>query len=409
MRHNAKAVIREEVKARFEAFLVKYRHAFPHYIATRYSKKPNYFVSLLQIGIFTVGGVLVALATLFQTKRQLNFFEGGRFVELHALLPADSVVIIGGLREWRYCKQHGYRFHWDGYIRKLFNIFYFLKLNIAMSILIFLIQNLIGRRLGANGRLFVFEDTVQIGVSLSLILKDITPVVCIAHGTISRAGANFDLVADGGVCAFNFVYDEHQAKVLENLGSTCFIMGLPYEIPKLSGWVEQIILIEQSTPDMPEEYDVCLPIMVTLYQLLKQAGHDVTYRARPGVDVSTLLDKFDSIHAGDKMQLLAGRRKVFVGYNSTLLYEAKVCGHVTVGLDDSMFPFMRRYSTDFVLSEITGTSVNASIGEALIKLRGEPSVSNEPLKNRFYACLENLEKSASLSIHSDRADVAVAK
>jgi hypothetical protein len=242
-----------------------------------------------------------------------------------------------------------------------------------------------------------------------LILKDMTPVVCIAHGTISTAGANFDLVPDGGVCRFNFVYDEYQAEVLANLGSTCFIMGLPYELPKLSGWAEQIILIEQSTPDMPEEYDICLPIMVTLYQQLKQAGYDVTYRARPGVDLTTLLDKFDSIHAGDKMQLLAGCRKVFVGYNSTLLYEAKVCGHVTVGLDDSMFPFTRRYSTDFAITKITEASVNTVIGEALIKLRDKPCVSNKPLSNRFHTCLENLEKSVSLSIHSNRADDSVTK
>lgn len=409
MRSSAKVIIREEMNARFDAFLNKYRHITPSYVTNRYSIKPNYFWSLLQIGIFTFIGVLLVLATLFQTKRQLNFFEGGRFVDLHALLPADSVVIIGGLREWRYCKQHGYRFHWDGYIRKLFNIFYFLKLNLAMSILSFLIRALIGRCLGAEGRLFVFEDTVQTGISLSLILKDITPVVCIAHGTISRVSDNVDLVADGGMCAFNFVYDEHHAKVLQNLGSTCFIMGLPYEIPTLSGWVEQIILIEQSTPDMPEEYDVCMPTMVTLYKLLKQAGYDVTYRSRPGVDVSTLQNKFDSIHAGNKMDLLAKSRKVFVGISSTLLYEAAACGHVTVGLDDSMFPFMRRYSTDFVLSEITEASVSAVIGEALNRLKGEPSVINESIKTRFYACLESIDKSTSLNIHPGRVDVSVSR
>lgn len=383
--------IQEAVRSRFEQFINKYQRAFPHYIEARYSKKLNLWVSIVQMALFLVGGIVGSLVLLIKPKKKLYFFEGGRFSELHALLPADQVVIIGGLRELRYCKQHGYGFHWDGYIRKLFNIFYFLKINMAMSILIFMVRNLIGRQLGNTGRLFLFEDTVQIGCSLALILKDITPVICIAHGTISKEQAGFDLVADGGVCSFNFVYDEYQRRTLERLGSICFKMGLPYEIPELLGWSEEVVLIEQSTPDMPEEYEFWLPLMVNLYGFLRKSGYSVIYRARPGVDTRTLIDKFDVVHSGDKMSLLSGARKIFIGSNSTLLYEAKIAGHVTIGLDDSRFPYVREYLTDFEIFEFAEEAVNIILTEAFLMLKSREKVKNQPLCDRFYDCINQLE------------------
>lgn len=385
------ALIRETARARFDAFIAKYTHAFPHYIAARYSSKPKWLVSWLQMAVFALGGAIAIVVTLFQKQKKLYYFEGGRFSDLHALLPPEQVVIIGGMRERRYCRQHGYGFHWDGYIKKLFNIFYYLKIDAAMEILIFLVRHLLGRRLGVKGRLFVYEDTLPIGISLACILKDRSPVTCISHGAMLKANEGVDLLPDGGMCPYNFVYDDYQVSVLQNWGSTCFQMGVTFELPKVSGWAEQIVLIEQSTPDMPEEYDVCLVRMAAFYRQLAQAGYDVIYRARPGVDISTLTDKFDVVHAGDKMTLLGGPLKVFVGYNSSLLYEAQACGHVTIGLDDSTFPFMRAYSPNLCLTELTPECVEAVMTEAFRRLRDEPAATYASLKQRFFSCLDQLE------------------
>jgi hypothetical protein len=42
-----------------------------------------------------------------------------------------------------------------------------------------------------------------------------------------------------------------------------------------------------------------------------------------------------------KATLLAGERKVFVGFNSALLYEAHCLGHLVVVLDDPALPGYR--------------------------------------------------------------------
>ena len=384
--------IQQRARERFDEFIHKYSRGYPNYINARYNNKPKYWLSYLQIAVFFLGGLFYAVAFRLRSKRVLYYFEGSRYSALHALLPASQVVIIGGPRELRYCREKGYKFHWDGYIRKLFNIFYYLKLDIAFNLLAFLVRSSIGRQLGAKGRIFLFEDTVQIGISLALILKGVSPVICVIHGAMSKPSLGCEMSVDGVICRYNLVYDEYQKNVLESLGTVCFVMGLTHEVKKLSGFSDQIILVEQSTPDMPTEYFECLSKMEALYKILLQNGCNVTYRSRPGVNKNLLIKKFHSIHTGDSMELLEGCRKIFIGFNSTFLYEAQFHGHVTIGLDDSGFPLMRRFETELIIKEISEQCVKDVINKAFMAVRCDSKVAYEPLKVRFMSALDLIER-----------------
>lgn len=394
-----KNIILNRARERFDEFIHKYSRGFPNYIKARYDKKPKYWLSYLQIFIFFIGGLFYATAVRLRSKRVLYYFEGSRYSSLHALLPASQVVIIGGPRELRYCREKGYIFHWDGYIRKLFNIFYYLKVDLAFKLLTFLVRSIIGRQLGAKGRIFLFEDTVQIGVSLALILEGMSPVICIIHGAMSKPSPGCDMSVDGVISRYNLVYDEYQKNVLEGLGTVCFVMGLTHEVKKLSGFSDQIILIEQSTPDMPTEYFECLSKMEVLYKILLQNRCNVTYRSRPGVNKDLLKKKFHSLHTGDSIELLEGCRKIFIGFNSTLLYEAQFHGHVTIGLDDSGFPLMRRFETDLIIKEISEQCVKDIIGKALLAVRCDSKVLHDPLKVRFMSALDLIERDIELEFN----------
>ena len=385
-------IIIDKARVRFDEFINKYQNSFPEYVKARYTKKPNYLISYLQMLFLLMAGLIYAIIVKLKPERTLYFFEGGRFTELHSLFPSEQVVIIGGVRELRYCRANGYKFHWDGYIRKLFNIFYYLKIDFSFQLLTFLVRSLIGTQLGSKGRIFLFEDTVQIGAALALILKEASPVICVIHGSMSKPVAECSMSVDGEISCYNLVYDDYQKNILEGLGVTSYVMGLTHEVSKLVGWSNQIILIEQSTPDMPTEYLESLSKMEILYKILVKYGYEVVYRSRPGVSLDSISDIFHSVHVGDKRELLDGHKKIFIGFNSTLLYEAKFHGHVTIGLDDTGFPLMRRFDTDFLIEELSESCIINVVERALLAVRDGCHVSYKPLKERFMSALTLIEQ-----------------
>lgn len=383
-------LIRNTAKDRFSEFLRECGKAFPNYIQVRYSKKINPILAVIYISIFFVGGLL-AILLFRKSKKGKHFFQGARYHDIHDLFPPENVVIIGGIKELRYARLKGYGFHWDGYIRKLFNIFYFLQSRVAFDVLFFIVRNLLGRQIGIQGRIFLFEDTVQIGVPLASILRDITPVVCIAHGFFAKANNGFHVVCDGDLCSFNFIYEHYQKDFYFRDKETCFTLGLPYEVPLLDGVSREIILVEQSTTDMPEEYILCLNRMQSLAKILNICGYKFTYRSRPGVASSFIMNGLCSIHNGDKMELLGGSRKIFIGFNSTLLYEAGAAGHVTIGLNDDELSYTRVFAVDFFISEIKAELVRGVLEEAFTSLETPHFKQIEPLRDRFARCLSMMD------------------
>jgi hypothetical protein len=384
-------LIRKAAKDRFSEFLIECGRAFPNYIQVRYAKKINPILAVIYICIFIVGGLL-AILFFSKSKKGKYFFQGARFPDIHDLFPPERVVIIGGIKDLRYARSKGYGFHWDGYIRKLFNIFYFSQSRIAFDVLFFIVRNLLGRQIGIQGRLFLFEDTVQIGVPLATILRDITPVVCIAHGFFAKANNGFNVVCDGDLCSFNFIYEHYQKDFYYRDKETCFALGLPYDVPLLDGVSRDIVLVEQSTTDMPEEYTMCLNRMRSLAEILNNCGYKLTYRSRPGVASPLIMNDLCSIHSGDKMELLGGSRKIFIGFNSTLLYEAGVAGHVTIALNDGDLSYNRAFTVDFFISEIKRGLVRAVLELALTRLETPHLKQIEPLRVRFGRCLSMMDE-----------------
>jgi hypothetical protein len=383
-------LIRKAAKDRFSEFLIECGRAFPNYIQIRYAKKINPILAVIYICIFIIGGLL-AILFFSKSKKGKYFFQGARFPDIHDLFPPERVVIIGGIKDLRYALSKGYGFHWDGYIKKLFNIFYFLQFRIAFDTLFFIVRNLLGRQIGAQGRLFLFEDTVQIGVPLVTILIEITPVVCIAHGFFSKANNGFHVVCDGDLCSFNFIYEDYQKDFYYKNKEKCFALGLPYEVPLLNGASREIVLVEQSTTDMPEEYILCLNSMRSLAEILKSCGYEFTYRSRPGVAPPLIMKGLCPIHNGDKMELLGGARKIFIGFNSTLLYEAGVVGHVTIGLNDDMLPYTRAYPVDYFISKIEMGLIKSIVDEAFVRLNTPNLKQIESLSTRFSKCLSMMD------------------
>lgn len=380
----------DTARFRYANYLGKYKAYSPVYFDRRLNKKLGIFSPFLKFFIFLFYGLYLFV---FRRSNGASFvFEGTRFSDLHALLPPERVVILGGLRARNYCAQHGYGFEWDGYIKALFLLFYRKNIPLAMRLLGFIARASIGRSVSNGGALFLFEDTVPLGISLSLVLRRCAPVICITHGyTLSAADGSL-LLPDGELCRYNVLYDEDQRGVFAGLDSKFFTMGLPYEIPEIGGIDEQIVLVEQAEPDTPEEYEYCLLRMVKLSELLQKIGCSVVYRVRPGVARAGLEGRFPALHQGPKDELLGGGRKIFVGYNSTLLYEAKACGHITIGMNQDGLRYFRRFNTDLELRDLNLIEVQKIVDAARRIVRDAPSLKVKSLKERFGECLSEISQ-----------------
>lgn len=386
--------VHEAARTRYASYLEKYRNSSPVYFERRLSRRLGFVGVVLKLIGFSIYGLY---KFLFEKPSHSCFvFEGTRFSELHALLPPERVVILGGWRARKYCAQKGYGFEWDGYIKNLFLIFYHRNTPCAINLLNFIVRVTVGRRISNGGALFLFEDTVPLGVSLSVILREHAPVVCISHGYTVKPLNDNVLLPDGEACGYNFLYDVGQQSDYLNSGSKCFMLGLPYEVPEIIGIDGLIVLVGQAEPDTPEEYDYCLMKMGMLTELLQLMGYSSVYRVRPGIDATSLHGIFPNLHQGSKLELLGGGRKIFIGYNSTLLYEAGVCGHITIGMNEEELEYERRFKTNLQLNDLSLVEVQRTLVVAKQLLDETPLPKSKSLDKRFAECMTSLDRAIQL-------------
>ena len=109
-------------KLRYANYVKKYKTYSPVYFARRLNKNIGLVGACLKFLVFSFYGVY--LFFFRRSSGECFVFEGTRFSDIHAILPPERVVILGGWRARRYCARHGYGFEWDGYIKALFFFFY---------------------------------------------------------------------------------------------------------------------------------------------------------------------------------------------------------------------------------------------------------------------------------------------
>lgn len=351
-------------------------------------KRYNWLKALVQSFVFQI---LVLLLVFFRLSKPPKYiFQGLRHIHLIKVLPPSDVMVIGGRNEFIYCRKMGYRFHWAGYLGKCFELFYFANKTGAISDIVSFFQKFFTSSVDAQRYLFLWESTQPIGLTLSLALRNITGinVVCIAHG-YHCAFAEKRPVLDGAICNFNFVYDAAQAKFFNK--STTFILGLPYEVKPANTLKPKVVLVEHTGVAAGAEYIISVFNFIKIYRILKAAGFDVTYRIRPGSDERYARSMFSSVCGGDKFDLFAEGRMIFIGFNSTLLYEAKVLGNIVVGLDTSELFDQRNFDVDATVSADEYNELPSLLSTLMSKQLAHPVCHIDDLYSRFIRCIESIE------------------
>jgi hypothetical protein len=290
-----------------------------------YFNTSNYFKKIISIFIYP---------KKIHSKK-IVLFEGLKFSNYIESFKTNEVSIIGSRYEKKYAKEKMYNFHWSFPIINSVNEAIYNKNSIYLICQILYWYVYFYRK--EEIIIVLEEDTQPLGsffVCLSKLFKNKYHTICIQHGYFFKEQS---ARPDGQLCDYNFVWDKYQIDLMGIDKNSTFIIGLPYEAVAKISENYQIILVGIGEPD-DIFYQMSLQIFKKIYDFLIDKNYKVQYRPHPNEKIKSKnlinLEKlFGDLDNSEKIALLNGNQKIFIGNISSLLYEAKMCGHYSVSFE----------------------------------------------------------------------------
>jgi hypothetical protein len=329
------AAIAARMRVAFEEFVQARTPLFPT-VRERMAVDPRHASWWLQPARW------LALGDLQASERRFVFLNA-RHAELVGAFAGSEAIVVGGPADRRFARRRGLPFCWqaDLYLAArdvLFNA------NPARAYPIIRRWHDFFLRQADPCFLVVGNDTSPISLLLVAIAATCPNMhsTCLQHG-LFNAGYDQDDI-EGRNSALNLVYDAAQrAEMLRRLPrARVGVMGYPAQFPVQAPAPEsppRVVLVGTGEIERPANYRLALQRYSDAVPALLAAGLRVEYRPHPiEPDPVPLADARVPVRREPKAELLGGARKVFVGFNSTLLYEAHCFGHQVVVLDDAHLP-----------------------------------------------------------------------
>jgi hypothetical protein len=279
----------------------------------------------------------------FRVRGKRFVFLNTRFQQLAASFSGEEAALIGGPGDYGFAKAHGLPFCFSGdlYVAA-FGVLFGKPLVPVRSILRRWLRFF--RQQRDPCYLVVANDTMPLALTLVHIARRCANVVvvCVEHGLLS-AGPGFEYDdLEGRDSHVNLVYTQAQKLEYERRlpGALVEVMGCTSEFEPLQPGPgeRRAILVGVGTFEDLGPLKASLRIFGDVAKRLAAAGWRVEYRPHPSELGLGLIPDDVASNRQEKRELLAGRRKLFLGFGSTLLYEADVAGHAVIVLDHPEHP-----------------------------------------------------------------------
>lgn len=303
-------------------------------------------------------------------------------------------MVLGERGEFFACLRMGCRFSWIGFVAKAFDLFYWGGDAAALRMAVSSIQRRMATPRQRPEYLFLYEDTLPTGLVLALALSRVPglAVACIQHGYYGPE--RLKRRNEGSICRFNLLIDREQGRFIKGLDAPgSFVLGLPYEVAAPPRFVRRVILVGAGGRGSDvARYLLSLSHFVRIYRHLSDAGIAVSYRPHPDEDREFVASLFPHTCLEDKWTLLRESRAVFVGFNSTLLFEALSFGNGVIGLDTSEFAGDRAFAPDRTVAPSDYARIDEYVKE-LFEIASERRVPpTPPASDRFRRCIEQIDR-----------------
>jgi hypothetical protein len=333
-----------------------------------------------------LGVVYICLASI---GRRRYVFEVGRNEMLLECLDPEEVVVLGGRQLLAMCRQRGYRLFWTGGIISAV----ILAANSGTFVPLCWQLRLMRWRMGKQRRsVFVPSDALPTGnFFVALANASGHTSVCLQHGIFTPGVAK---IVEGQLCRVNVLYDRSQEAIIGHPDSLYLELGPPVDATVHGALTRTAVLVGTGLNfgDM-NMYRETLQRLQRIAARLEETGWAVSYRPHPAEDVVECARYFSKLDMTAKSMCLSTPRKVFVGYCSTLLWEAHAFGHRVVSLKhrDVPGPFI---PADLTLPEADSDSVPAILAASHGDWRADTRPTLPPVRERFKAVLRQIDQLA---------------
>ena len=375
---NTEALVAETVKNYNE--LVSFYLDFSKSAFAEYEKA--YKVDIIT---YLKAWISVAYFYFIKIPRSIKYlFENCRHPEIIDMFNKNEVMIIGGRPDQVEAKKKGYKNLWSGGIVAAIVIAAKKGKTAALRYQI----NILRSKLGKSGKfIFVWEDTTPEGFFLANFANTYGHAsIHLQHGTTA---AGVYKVINGDKCKYNVLYALSQKKELNNQSTIAYELGPPFDIKPINSVSKQVVLV--GSGEEFELYFKSLDAFAAIEAKLNAIGWPVFYRPHYCENKADYEHRFSQIDRCNKIDLLSGELKIFIGINSTLLFEAQSFGHGILALKDLIFPsYLFKPDISMELDDIH--SIGYHVNLIYENLMNKQIENLAPLHNRFAAIFDDIKR-----------------
>ena len=311
-------------------------------------------------------------------------FENYRRKEIIDTFKNDEVMIIGGRPDHAEAKKRGYKYLWSGGIVAAIVIAAKKGKTAALRYQINILRTKLGR---SRKFIFVWEDTTPEGFFLANFANTFDHTsIHLQHGTTA---AGVYKVINGDKCKYNILYALSQKKELNNQSTIAYELGPPFDIKPIKGVSKQVVLV--GSGEEFELYFKSLDTFAAIEKKLKNVGWPVFYRPHYCENKADYEHRFSKIDRSNKIDLLSGELKIFIGINSTLLFEAQSFGHGVLILKDVKFP-PYLFKPDITIEVDDINTIHHHINYVYENLINKAVENLAPLHSRFAAIFKDIQR-----------------
>ena len=344
------------------------------------------FETAFKINFITYLKALVGILYYFfynLKNQRIYFFESFRNQEIINLFDSKNILILGGNNDKKIATKNKYGFLWTSPIYSAIILASSNKTTFPLKSFIYIFKYKFNKQ---KINFFLYEDTLPIGIFFSLFGKYFNKqTFCLQHGF----GTKKEILFDGSLCKHNLLYSITQKEFIE--GDTKFYeLGLPFDINLPVEKSNEIVLIGTGWKGLdPEFYEKSLKYYNQIKEIFDKSNYKIFYRPHPNEKEIDYKSYNFNIDKKSKIECLSDTQKIFIGYISTLLYEAKVSNHLVINIIDNKMNRLA-FETDLSINPL----YSVDFLKEIIYLYENKKINNNQinsLKSRFFKIFDQIE------------------
>ena len=327
-------------------------------------------------------------------KRNINkkyIFVNARYDDIILSLDRKDVVILGGVSDLFFCLRNRIKFIWIGYLTRGFDIYFYHDRCKSYIDVLTILSNLVKKNICCES-IFLWEDNIKVGLVFSYLFKESKDIniVSIQHGLFVP---NEKIKYPGSNSNYNFVIKNSQKKLIGCNDENSCVIGLTYDINhKVDLFFKNVYLVGVGRIGRNDtNYLHSIYLYSKIMDIFEGSEYKVFYRPHHTEDINFCRSMFHNIDTTPKKDLLSGGRYIYIGFESTLLYEAKFFNNLTVGIDPNERAFIRDFELDIVINEKDIGLIFDRIKGYIDDSENKESVHQPDIRTRFIKCMERLE------------------